>query len=135
MAQQHGILQMIGAIQGRSSMAVQKGGRKRDGVAEDKETREMFSKKFVAAKVPQGLYPVCTQTGWQRWDFWMLTRYQSQFRSWIRDCDSYRHIHVSFADPLCFPLLLWIIKLILLKRFFSLLTSSPVIDPKEKTRI
>lgn len=54
---QHDILHETGAIQGSSSMVVEKGG-ERDGVAEGKETRTMCLKKFVAARkfvVPQGL--------------------------------------------------------------------------------
>lgn len=48
MVDQYGILHGIGAIQGRSSMAVQKGGRKGDGAAGDKETRATLSKKLAA---------------------------------------------------------------------------------------
>lgn len=67
MAHQYGILHGVGAIQGRSLIAEQKGGRKGDGVAEDKETRATCSKKLVATKVPQGLC-LCpaSHKGWQR---------------------------------------------------------------------
>lgn len=63
----------------------------------------------------------------------MLRRYQSQFRSCVTGCGSYRDNHVSSVDPLCFPLFLLTIILLLLEAFFFL-TPSPVTDPKGKTR-
>lgn len=82
-------------------MALQKGGRKRDGAAEDKETRATFSKKFVAAESPKACACVCPASH-KGWGFWMLRRHQSQFKSCIRGCDSCRHTHISVVDTLCF---------------------------------